>query len=333
MYLVITGTEYGTGTDYGTLADPPISSGSESSPDAVETSGRDAYVALRQRARDLIDAGDLRAALETLERALEEAKRLGDADRIDRALCNRMAVAISLGDHVDTRAPLRAVLMRRTSDGSAFLASIALARAYEASKSYKKGLFYAQVAQRHAQATEDERWLASALNYTGNCLVGDSHFERASEAYREALDLLPEAPSALRANILTNLGYCAATSGRVAEAFDFAFRSLRWFRRLGDQRGCGWAHLDLCFAYSQHGCARRSTRHGRRALALAERSGEAGLIKNALFMLGGAEQEAGDIDAAYDCFDRLQRAFYPDQPQLVELMLAVDLRQIVNLRA
>ncbi len=312
---------------------PRVNPGSHADIDTAGPAGNDIYVALRQRAREHLDAGDLQAALTLLDKAHDEAKRLGDVDRIDRALCNRMAVAISLGDYADARGPLRAALMRRTSDASAFLASIALARAYEASKGYKKGLFYAQVAQRHARAANDDRWLSSAFNIEGNCLVGDSHFERAMTAYRRALALLSEAPSSRRASIMLNLGYCATTTGQETEAFALAFSSLRWFRRAGDRRRCGWAHLDLCFAYSQRDRARRAVRHGRRALTLAEASGEAGLIKNVLFMLGGAEQQAGDIDAAYRCFDRLQREFYPDQPQLVELMLAVDLRQIVNLRA
>lgn len=291
------------------------------------------YEDIRQRARDLADAGDLRGALAVYDLALEEARRLGEADRIDRALCNRMAVAISLGDCIDVRAPLRTVLMRRTSDGSAFLAAYNLSHAYEASKDYKKGLFYAQVARRHAAAAQDPLWLASSYNQQGNCLTGDSHFERAAAAYLEALELLPDEPSPRRAAITLNLGYCVTTLGREGEGLRLALASLRCFRRFGSRHYCGWAHLDLCHAYALHGRLARAIGHGRRALALAEETGEAGLIKNTLFMLGEAEQQAGDIDAAYDCFSRLQRDFYPDQPQLVELMLAVDLRQMVNLRA
>lgn len=291
------------------------------------------YARLRERARTLCEAGDLSGALAVYDQALEEARRLGEIDRIDRALCNRMAVAIGLGDCQEVRGPLRAVLMRRASDASAFLAADNLSRAYEETKEFKKGLFYAQVARRHAEATQNPTWLAMSYNQEGNCLTGDSHFERAASAYRRALELLPETPSPSRAGVMLNLGYCAVTTGREDEGMGLTFSSLRWFRRFEDARGCGWAHLDLCHAYALRGRPGRAVRHGQRALAFAEETAETGLLKNALFVLGEAAQQDGDIDSAYSCFDRLQRDFYPDQPKLVELLLAVDLRQVVNLRA
>jgi len=293
----------------------------------------DDYEALAQAAREAKDAGQLRAALGLYERALEAARDIGDRDRIDRALCNRITVAIALGERDTVRVPLQTVLMRRTSSESAFLAADNLSWVFELSKDFKKGLFYAQMARNHAQAAANAVWLASTYNQAGNCLVGDSRFGEASRAYRQALALLPAGPSPARAGVWLNLGYCAAMLGEHPQAFDLAFRSLRCFRRLGDRRAQAWAHLDLCHAYVQVERAARACRHGRRALALAEATGESDLVKNVLFMLGEAEHKVGDIDAAYELFSRLQRDFYPQQPQLVELLLAVDLHRMVNLRA
>jgi TolA-binding protein len=56
-------------------------------------------------------------------------------------------------------------------------------------------------------------------------------------------------------------------------------------------------------------------------------------VKNALYLLGDAEREAGDLDSAYEYFYRLQQRFYPDSPQLVDMMVAVGMRKMVNLRA
>lgn len=311
---------------------PDRSAPSDTAPASDGTSdGR--YRGLAQAALAEKRQGRFVEARALYEQALAEARRLGEPDRIDRALCNHAAIVIALEDPTSVRGPLRAVLMRRTSNASAFLAADNLSWIYEQQKDFKKGLFYAQVATNHAQATEKRDWLASTYNQTGNCLVGDSRFEEAAEAYRKALELTPKEPSAKRALMMSNLGYCAAMLEDTELAFELAFRSLRWLRRFGDERGCGWAHLDLCHAYVQIGRFRRACHHGSRALELAERVGEAGLLKNVLFMFGEAQQQSGNMDAAYELFSRMQESFYPEQPQLIELLLAVDLRQMVNLRA
>ncbi len=313
----------------------PAQAGSvETAAAAGETPASDErYSALAKAALIEKQHGRFVEARDYYEQALAEARRLGEPDRIDRALCNHAAIVIALDDPTSVRGPLRAVLMRRTSDASAFLAADNLSWIYEQQKDFKKGLFYAQVATNHARATDKRDWLASTHNQTGNCLAGDSRFEEAGDAYRRALALTPEEPSAKRALMMLNLGYCAAMLEDNALAFELAFRSLRWLRRFEDERGCGWAHLDLCHAYVQIGRLGRACQHGARALELAERVGEAGLLKNVLFMFGEAQQQSGNMDAAYELFSRMQESFYPEQPQLIELLLAVDLRQMVNLRA
>ena len=302
----------------------------DAAPGAVEDAR---YEALAARARTAEAAGQLTEALRHYGAALAEARQLGDPERVDRATCNRLSMVIALGRRDEAIAPLRTVLMRRLSPSSAFLAADGLSWVYELAKDYKKGLFYAQVARNHAKAADRTAWLASSLNQTGNCLVGDSRFAEAAEAYRAALELLPTARSEERAGVLLNLGYCAAVMDDMQTAFDLAFRSLRWGRHFGNRRLCGWAHLDLCHAYVQIGRLVRALEHGRRALGVADETAESDLVKNALFMLGEANSQAGNTDAARDLFTRLQQTFYPDQPDLVALMLAVDLRPMVNLRA
>ena len=57
------------------------------------------------------------------------------------------------------------------------------------------------------------------------------------------------------------------------------------------------------------------------------------MIKLALFLMGSVEKAGGDVQAAYNYFERLQREFYPEVPNLPEMMLVVDARKVVNLRA
>ena len=105
------------------------------------------------------------------------------------------------------------------------------------------------------------------------------------------------------------------------------------FRRFGARVYEAWPHLDLCYAYLELGRCRRAREHARKALAIGEETGETSRIKTALFLLGETERTAGDLDAAWEHFSRLQQDFYPDSPQIVELMLAVGMRKVVHLRA
>ncbi|RMH21341.1 MAG: hypothetical protein D6696_06020 [Acidobacteria bacterium] len=294
---------------------------------------RRSFDELRRAGQRATRSGRLQEALRCFEGALALAREEGDQQLIDLATCLRSGVAIALGEHREVRSPLRDILMRSASSEVGFLAADNLSRSYEITKDFKKGLFYAKVARNHARASDNSAWLAATFNQSGNCLLGDSFFQEAAEAYQQALALLPVRLSLPRAILMLNLGYCQSVLGNLRRGFELGFKSLRWFRRLGARSYQPWSHLDLCYAYLQIDRADRALRHGRRALEMAERSGEQDLIKNALFMLGEAEHAAGEVAEAYGCFKLLQRSFYPDAPQLAELMLAVDMRQMVNLRA
>jgi hypothetical protein len=115
------------------------------------------------------------------------------------------------------------------------------------------------------------------------------------------------------------------------EGFSLCFRSLRTLRRLAQR---WWEpELTLTYGYLKIGRSERALFHGRAALAAAESHGETQTIKNALFLLGEAANEAGDGEGAYAFFARLQRDYYPDQPFLPNFLLAVDVTGLVNLKA
>ncbi len=289
---------------------------------------------LRRAGREAQLAGRAEDALALSNAALAHAKASGSRVDIDLAMCSRCSAAITLGDYREARGPLRQILMRRSCVESAFLAADNLSRSYELTKEFKKGLFYARVARDHALASGDPIWRASTHNQSGNCLLGDSFFEEAAAEYEQALALVHDDRFAFyQAAIQLNLGYCLSVLNDHRRAFQLAFASLRQFRQAKSDHYCAWAHLDLCHAYVQVERPGRARRHGHRALELAERTDDRDLLKNTLFMLGEAERLAGDTAAAYTCFSRLQRTFYPDQPELGDVMLAFELRQIVNLRA
>ncbi len=294
----------------------------------------DTFDRLREQGLEAQRAGRARQALDLFRQALAKAREDGDPKRIDLALCNQSSAEISLGSYLDVRGALRAVLMRRSSVEGAFLAADNLSRSYELTKEFKKGLFYARVARDHALASNNLLWRASTHNQSGNCLLGDSFFREAAEEYQQAIALVDQDHLAYyKAGIRLNLGYCQCVLGNHREAFRLTFGSLRHFRRCQSTGDQAWAHLDLCHAYVQIDRAERARRHGLRALEMAEAVDDQDLLKNTLFMLGEAERMAGLYEEAHTRFTRLQECFYPDQPNLADLMLAVELRQIVNLRA
>lgn len=288
---------------------------------------------LRNLGRQAADSGDLSAALRYLDEALEVAQSSADQRLIDLAVCNRSAVLISLGRNQEPKADLRQILVSGNFPQNSFLAAYQLSRAHARDKAFKKGLFYAQIARDRALGLGSDKWLIHSYNQLANCLLDESRFEEAASEYRRALRLEATEPSVMRAVLLVNLGYCSMMLGRMREGLPLTFQSLRWFRRFGTRAYEIWAHLDLCYAYLELGRCRRARDHGRRSLALAEETGDAQCLKNALYLLGETERASGDLEPAYDYFSRLQQDFYPENPELVECMLLVGTRQLVNLRA
>lgn len=290
------------------------------------------YLRLRDLATQQTKDGLLDQARNGFAAALDVAQRSGSAALVDRAFCNLAGVEIELGTAPETIAVrLRELLVKNRDPESCRLAAYHLGRFYDLRKQIKKALFYARIAQERSRQLDNGAWLASSSNQAALLLLSDSRLEEASQELERALDLLPEVDQRAAALILDNLGYCRFLQGRPREGFALSFRSLRILRRLGVQQAA--AELTLSFGYLQIERGDRALRHGRAALDGAERGGDLQTVKNALFILGEAAQAAGDIDAAYEYFARLQSDFYPDQHFLPNFLLAVDVTGLVNLKA
>jgi tetratricopeptide (TPR) repeat protein len=301
--------------------------------EAVEDPVRSVFEELRDRGAQAVEFGRLEEAESFFEEALAWAQTYGDPRQIDLAVCNRAAAAIELG-HGDGELPrLREILVRNADPLSCRVAAYNIARHYELSKSFKKALFYARIARDRSENLSRRDWLASSHNLIGNTLLAESFVEQACEEYERALQLMPEEPSAARARILDNLGYCRVLQGRHEEGYPLLYQSLRLLRQFQAERYEISTRLDLCFAHLETGRYRNARRQGTVALALAERMGESDSIKNALYLLGEVENLCGQIHRARSYFTRLQRDFFPDASYLPGFLLAVDVRKLVNLHA
>lgn len=292
----------------------------------------EAFQAARARWTECVEAGNLAEALRWVEEALVWAEHAGEPTLRDRALCNRAAIALELGSGAVHVPALRAMLLRTTDPENTYLAAYTIARHYELQKEHRKGLFYAQLARDRA-AFLDENRRAASLNHLANFLVAESRFEEAIASYEEALILVPARDSLRAAVIGYNLGYCCVLTGRSREGLTRLYASLRALVRRGAEAHAMKARLDLAFALLETSHARPAGRHAARALAVAERLADADARKNSLYLLGAAAVATGDRVGARRHFERLQQGFYPQADYLPELLLHIDVRELVNLKA
>lgn len=290
---------------------------------------------LRNRSRQLAEARLWEEALKTANEAVVVAQQIGAPEIEALAICNRAGIAFEALTSVDGYVvDLRSILMRNFSAETSLIAAYNLSRAYEIKKEPKKALFYARIARDRAVMAKRADYLAYSHNRIGNSLLSDSYFEEAGREYQLALELLPTEPSIPRVMATTNRAYSLLALGRSTQrALGWLYGGLRWLLRSGNESATAWPHLILSFGHLELGRLRYAWHHGRKALAVAERGGEADAIKMALFLLAEVEKEAGDSEAAWYYIERLQRDFFPGQKSQAELLSMVGIKNVVNLRA
>lgn len=304
----------------------------------IEIRNPSEFQSARARWTALVAAGEFEEALALVEAATEWARTAGDPVLLDRAICNRAAIALELHRGDGLVAELRSLLMRSEDCENGYLAAYTIARHYELAKEAKKGLFYARLACDRAAALDAAR-RGSSFNLIANFLVSECRFDEALETYAEAEREVAslgaaEPASQLRAAVIGyNVGYCRVMTGDPRAGLQSLYRSLRSLIRLGADRHQMAARLDLAFALLEAGAPKHAERHALRALALASRFEDAAARKNALYLAGAAAAAKHDEFSARRRFGELQGEFFPDADYLPELLLRIDVRQLVNLRA
>ena len=300
------------------------------------------FETLRDRGRDLVAKGSYREAAAVYRQAVEVATAAGEADLADEALCGWGAAETELGNGVEVMPELRRILLGSTVDHNRWLAAYTLARAHELEGQVKKALFYARLSLNHSDYLSRPGLAAGSHNVLGNLLVAEGRETDAAAEYRRALREAKSSPSTWVAGVEGNLGYCLVASAssarrlgrtRLREGLRLLYRSLRCFRRANAPLDLALSHLDLCFAHLELQRPLSAKRHGERALKLAERHQDLELAKNCLYLLGQTAVLEGDTESARRHFRELEQRFYPDRTGLTDVLMALDLRQVVNLRA
>lgn len=287
---------------------------------------------LRAQARELAAAGRLSEAAQRLDECVGLAEQLEDEELKESALCNRAYFAVVLGDGAKYVPFLREVLLRNGTAFVSWQAAYGLAYFYELSKEFRKSAFYAQIAIDRARNLGNRDWLADSLNQLGNARLASTSLAEATKSYRDALALETSDGSA-RGMFVANLGYAKLLAGEAVEGVRLLVRGLRLLRRARAQVGLLQAHLDLSHGFLELGRWRAALRHAATALREAQARGFDEETKSAFYLAGEAARLGGDVEQAEAYFQKLQTGFYPNQPYLSSLLMAVDVRRMVNLHA
>ena len=300
------------------------------------------FETLRDRARDLIAKGSYREAATVYRQAVEVATAAGETDQADEALCGWGAAETELGSGVEVMPELRRILLGSTVDHNCCLAAYTLVRAHELEGQTRKALFYARLFRDRAEYVEREGLTGLAQSLLGNLLAAEGREAEAADCYRTALRHYREAPPIWTAIAEGNLGYCLLSretavkhlgGARMREGLRLLYRSIRTFRHGGAIQYTMLPHQDLCFAHLELKRPTRARRHGIRALELAEKYQDLAVVKNCLYLLGQAAMQQSDAEAASEFFGELEQRFYPEQTGLATMLMSLDLRRVVSLRA
>jgi tetratricopeptide (TPR) repeat protein len=282
---------------------------------------------IRQAAWARVRENALEDAVALFDQALAIAE---DDEAVELLTINKAGILIQMevdGPEVQ-RLPM--ILMRRRNPKHTFLAAYNLQHRYILAKDFKRAYNYGRVALEAADHIEEKAWKPRVLNEMGSACVYDSRIPEAIEAYSEALAMLEEFPEEhlARSFAMQNLGYCLVIGGDVEKGIETIHSAIETMRLAGAEGWVAESYIDLCYGYLELDNLDEARRFGEMGLAKATETRQ---VRNAHYLLGEIAYKQGDTAAAESHFEHLSK-FYPDFPQLKNVLLALDLRSMVNLK-
>jgi tetratricopeptide (TPR) repeat protein len=273
---------------------------------------------LRQAALARVRQGEYEEALALYD----EAIALNVDDELHELLIiNKADAMIALERSGAEVNELPRVIMRRRNLRHVYLAAYALQYKYRLENDLKRALFYGQLALRTAADASERSWRRIVLLELGNIYELDSQIAVAiseeSAANRDK-DLS-------HSYALENLGYCLLLQGKIDEGLARVDEALAL---MTDPVGRAEAYIDLCYGYVEKGEYEKALLYGDAGLEIAKDPRQ---IRNAHYLLGEASYKSGDSEAADFHFSELAK-FYPQFRNLKNLLFAIDLRSMVNLK-
>lgn len=173
---------------------------------------------------------------------------------------------------------------------------INLAFAYEKLQESQKALQYYEKALEMARALGDRRLEATALNNLGDTYLSLGDWETAIQYLRRALPLIHSGNRIDEARTLINLGDALRRLKQFGEAGKVFDQALALGREIKDAETQSAALTAQAFLFIKHQQPARAVEPARQALLLT--SGLPEREMNALYALGSAHRELGDLQAA-----------------------------------
>ncbi len=282
---------------------------------------------LRLEALSRVRLGDYEDALAIYDAALALAT---DEPVCELITINKADAMIALERSGAEVNELPRVIMRRRSPRHVYLAAYALQYKYRLENDLKRAMFYGQLALRTAEEANEPAWRRIVLLELGNIYELDSQIDTAVECFEESLAIGEESREnrdrdLSHAYAIENLGYCKLLQGKIDDGLAYVHEALGM---LFDPIGRAEAYVDLCYGYVERGDYAQAQIYGDAALEIAKDPRQ---VRNAHYLLGEACYKAGDTEGATYHFDELAK-FYPQFRNLKNLLFAIDLRAMVNLK-
>jgi tetratricopeptide (TPR) repeat protein len=281
---------------------------------------------LRHDARLLLRRGEYEQALGVYDQALALA---GDEETRELITINKADAMIALERTGPEVNELPRVIMRRRQPRHVYLAAYALQYKHRLENDLKRALFYGQLALRTAEEAGEPSWRRIVLLELGNIYVHDSQIAEAIASFTESMAIAEESPLQEKelsySYALESLGYCLVLQGDLDAGMKHIHAALELLR---EPLGRAEAYVDLCYGYLEMGAYEKALFYGQAGLDISE---DARQTRNAHYLLGEACYKSGDVDGADFHFGELAK-FYPQFRNLKNLLYAIDLRSMVNLK-
>jgi len=281
--------------------------------------------ALRQEGLALLRNNDPEQAITRFEAAIDVAT---DDVQVELIRINKSFADISLQRTTPEVQDLPKIVFRRRSQKHVLLAAYNLMYKFRLEQNYERARFYGNVALEAAEQDGDLNWTPEILIQLGNICVFDSLTSEALDRFNEVLALVADDPEKIltRAAATQNVGYCLLLEGEPRRGVERIHEAIALMHEADTFLFLAESHIDLCLGYLELGELETARHYGELGLAEATEHRQ---VRNAHYLLGEVAYKRGDMDDAEKHFSILA-SDYPEFPHLKNLLLAIDLRSMVN---
>jgi tetratricopeptide (TPR) repeat protein len=262
--------------------------------------------------------------------ARREALERGLSGLADRAFCHSESVRLKRNQRADVQTARLSEILGHSKDRKARqLGAYGLASFYRLRGNTRPAQLYAAMSARLAEEAQDLLGQASSFDLLGMLALADNRLETAREKLLRSLEASRrlELPSVVLITVST-LGYCLSLMGRWDEGLDYLKESRRILEDTGVRLYVPDARLNLGFAFLEHGGFDQAIEHGQAVLVHQQDRGD--LAKHAHYLLGEAYAERGEDERAAEHFEILQKTWYPQRPDLLEVLLSFRTSRLLN---